>query len=80
MSKDVANWGLNSMARSSSEKIRDAIYRLKLPNGAKLHDVFHVGLLKPFKGEPPTEMPSLPPVRHDRACAEPDSVLCGRLA
>jgi hypothetical protein len=61
------------------EKIGDVTYRLKLPDGAKLHDVFHVGLLKPFKGEPPTETPSLPPVRHGHACIEPEIVLRGRL-
>jgi hypothetical protein len=54
--------------------------RLKLPDDAKLHDVFHVGLLKPFKGEPPTQTSALPPIRHGRACAEPEMVLCARLA
>jgi hypothetical protein len=62
------------------EKIGDVAYRLKLPTGAKLHDVFHVGLLKPFKGESPTETPALPPVRHDRVYAAPASVLHGSLA
>jgi hypothetical protein len=60
-------------------KIGDVTYRLKLPDDAKLHDVFHVGLLKPFNGEPPTETPSLPPVRHGHACIEPEIVLRGRL-
>jgi hypothetical protein len=62
------------------EKIGDVAYRLKIPDDAKLQDVFHVGLLKPFKGEPPTETSSLPPVHHSRACAEPETVLRGRLA
>jgi hypothetical protein len=62
------------------EKIVDAAYLLKPSAGAKLHDVFHVGLLKSFKGELPIEMPALPSVRHGRVCAEPKSVLCCRLA
>jgi hypothetical protein len=62
------------------EKIGDVAYRLKLPVGTKLHDVFHVGLLKPFKGEPPTATPAIPPVWHGRACTESEIVLHGRLA
>jgi hypothetical protein len=39
-----------------------------------------VGLLKPFKGEPPTKTSVLPPIHHGRACAELEAVLRGRMA
>ncbi|WVZ96354.1 hypothetical protein U9M48_042006 [Paspalum notatum var. saurae] len=55
------------------ERIGEVAYRLLLPAGARLHNVFHVGLLKPYKGEEPQETPELPPIQHGR-------VLRGRLA
>jgi hypothetical protein len=62
------------------ERIGDVAYRLQLLVGAKLHDVFHVRLLKPFKGEPPAETPALPPVHNGRVCVKPEAVLRGRVA
>jgi hypothetical protein len=36
-----------------SKHIDDIAYKLKLPQGTKLHDMFHVALLKTFHAPPP---------------------------
>jgi hypothetical protein len=55
-----------------TELINDVAVRLALPAGARIHDVFHVGLLKKFQGEPPAETPPLPPLRHGAIDPEPE--------
>jgi hypothetical protein len=62
------------------ERIEDVAYKLQLSVGARIHDVFHVGLLKKFHGEPPSAPAVLPPIHHGRACLEPESVTQARLA
>jgi hypothetical protein len=58
-----------------SKHIDDIAYKLKLPQGTKLHDMFHVALLKTFHAPPPPEGPGvLPPIRHGQACLEPVEV------
>ncbi|MCO5587719.1 hypothetical protein L7F22_041670 [Adiantum nelumboides] len=37
-------------------KISDVAYRLKLPEGWKIHNAFHVSLLRPFVGDVPEDM------------------------
>jgi hypothetical protein len=56
------------------DKVGAVAYWLELLTGAKLHDVFYVGLLKPFRGEPPSAPGMLPPIRHGHFCIEPRMV------
>ena len=61
------------------EKIGTVAYRLELPIGTRLHDIFHVGLLKPFHGTPPSATPALPPIVNGRALPTPERILHSQL-
>jgi hypothetical protein len=63
-----------------TECINQVVVRLALPSRAKLHDVFHVGLLKKFVGTPPATPPPLPSTRHGAVTLEPEQVVRYRLA
>jgi hypothetical protein len=62
------------------EHVGDVAYKLLLPAGARIHDVFHVGLLKQFHGVPPDRTPALPPLEHGRVVVQPEKVLDSRIA
>ena len=63
-----------------SEVINDVAYRLELPARSRLHDVFHMVLLKKFFSTPPTAPPGLPPIHNGAAIPEPERVTRSRLA
>jgi hypothetical protein len=63
-----------------AEVINQVALRLALPPGARLHDVFHVGLLKKFVGTPPDAPPQLPPLHNGAIVPSPACVLRLRLS
>jgi hypothetical protein len=61
------------------ERIGEVAYRLQLPARARIHDVFHVALLKKFEGTPSSSMVPLPVMRHDRLLPVPLKIVKARL-
>jgi len=60
--------------------INDVAYHLEFPPRARLHDVFHVGLLKKFVGTPSAIPPALPPMHHGATQPVPERASRTRLA
>jgi hypothetical protein len=57
------------------EHVGKVAYHLQLPADTRIHDVFHVGLLKPFWGEPPAAPLALPSTSNGRLLPSPAKVL-----
>ncbi|KAG8078606.1 hypothetical protein GUJ93_ZPchr0007g4874 [Zizania palustris] len=61
------------------QRIGEVSYKLQLPPKARIHDVFHVALLKKFEGEAPVEVVPLPDILNGKVLPTPTQVVRARL-
>jgi hypothetical protein len=63
-----------------TEVINEVAVRLDLPSRARIHDVFHINLLKKFHGVTPDAPPPLLALHHGVVTPEPERIIKSRLA
>ena len=61
------------------ERLGTVAYRLQLPPKVRIHDVFHVALLKKYEGDLPASIMPLPAILHCRVVPTPSQVVRTRL-
>jgi hypothetical protein len=61
------------------QKVGEVSYMVQLPQNARIHDVFHVSLLKKFEGITPAALVPLPHILCGKVIPTPDKVLKARL-
>ncbi|XP_074347673.1 uncharacterized protein LOC141686543 [Apium graveolens] len=60
-------------------KIGVVAYKMELPEDSRIHDIFHVSLLKEYKGPPPGNVSNLPPLFEGKALPIHQSIVHSRL-
>jgi hypothetical protein len=61
-----------------SKVINVVAVRLNVAPGARIHDVFHAGLLKRFNAQPLDSPPPLPPMHHGATVLVPEAAVKAR--
>jgi hypothetical protein len=83
-SLDVQGWGKLGLKFYGpfdvEERIGEVAYKLKLPSGGRIHNVFDVALLKKFTGTLPDQPATLPPTYHGRVYLELEEAVKCRVA
>ncbi|KAL4592193.1 hypothetical protein LXL04_005180 [Taraxacum kok-saghyz] len=57
------------------QRVGSVAYRLDMPSGSRIHNMFHVSLLKPHQGPAPAIMTELPPLMDGKTLLNPFKVL-----